>query len=239
MTEGNVLDEHALDLNTPASSNIFDNLSNGLCNLLTTLNDILENARTKNMAQSGLRTLNKRLANIGDTKSGNMRSDNVVVDDRGQAQSNIVLRHTDLLRDFCNLNLHVDGDEILAERVDADKTWVNGLVELAKLGDKTDVALLDTLERVGADDATRDGATGSYAGPESIGYGGGQYLLHLTDDDRKSKCTHSAVPALGVGIGSNDSGIAALKILFLGRLNGHPALRLEADVCGIVLWSFG
>lgn len=125
------------------------------------------------MAEGGLRTLNEGLADVGDAKGGNVRGDDVVVDDRGQAQGDVVLGHADLLGDLCDLDLDVHLEEVLAERVDLDQTRVDGLVELAKLGDETDVALLDALERVGADDAAGNSAHGTDDGTESVDY------LHL------------------------------------------------------------
>lgn len=41
LAEDNVLDEHRLDLDTPASRDILDDLANALGDLLTALNDIL------------------------------------------------------------------------------------------------------------------------------------------------------------------------------------------------------
>lgn len=164
MTEDNVLDEHALDLDTPASGNIFDNFSNRLSNLLAAFNDVLQDTGTNDVAEGGLSALNEGLANVGNAKSGLVWADNVVVDDRGQVEIDIVLGHADLLRDFNNLNLDVDLDDALREGVDLDETGVDGLVEAAKLGDETDVALVDVLIRVGAADTARNGSQGSNAG---------------------------------------------------------------------------
>lgn len=77
----------------------------------------------------------------------------MIVDNRGQAQSDIVLGHAGLLRHLCDLDLHIDLNESLAERVDLDQTGVDSLVETTELGDETNMALVDVLIRVGADDA--------------------------------------------------------------------------------------
>ena len=49
-------------------------------------------------------------------------------------------------------------EQMLAQRVNLNKTWVHGLVEATKLGDQTDVALVDLLERVGTADAAGNGS---------------------------------------------------------------------------------
>jgi hypothetical protein len=73
-----------------------------------------------------------------------------------------------LLGDLRDLNLDIDLDEPLAERVDLDETGVDGLVELAELGDETDIALADALEGVGATNAAGDSAHGSNDSTRSI-----------------------------------------------------------------------
>ena len=60
--------------------------------------------------------------------------------------------HTD------NLDLDIDLNELLAQRVDLDQTRINSAVELSKFGDKAYVALIDLLIRVRADYAA--GLTG-------------------------------------------------------------------------------
>lgn len=46
---------------------------------------------------------------------------------------------------------------------------------------------------------------------------------------RERRCTHAAVPALGVGVVADDAGIALLEIFGLGRLDCHVDLGAEAD----------
>ena len=53
------------------------------------------------MAERCLRTLNERLADVGDGESGLVRRSNAVVDDRCQLQGDVVLGHADLLGDLC------------------------------------------------------------------------------------------------------------------------------------------
>ncbi|KAI6756254.1 hypothetical protein HG530_011990 [Fusarium avenaceum] len=122
LTEDNILDEHTLNLNTPASGNILNDFSDGLGDLLATLDDVLENTSTDYMTESGLSTLHESLLNVIDTESSL---------------------------------------ESLAERVDLDQTRIDSLVELSKLCNETDVALVDFLVRVGADDTAGNGAHGS------------------------------------------------------------------------------
>jgi hypothetical protein len=120
------------------------------------------------MTKSGLGTLNESLADVGDTEGGDVGRDDVVVDNGGEVEGDIVLGHADLLGNLGDLDLDVDLDEILTERVDLDQTGIDGLVELAELGDKAYITLLDSLEGVGAADAAGDGSHGSHAGSKSI-----------------------------------------------------------------------
>jgi hypothetical protein len=82
----------------------------------------------------------------------------VVVDDGGQIQGDVVLCHADLARHLDDLDLDVDLDEALGKRVDLDETGVDSTRKAAELGDQTDVALRDRLVGVGADDAARNGS---------------------------------------------------------------------------------
>ena len=95
----------------------------------------------------------------------------MVVDNRGELESNVVLGHADLLWHLDNLDLDVDLDEALREGVDLDKTWVDGAVEATKLGDETDVSLGDGLVWVWANDAARDGSEGTDAASERVDWG--------------------------------------------------------------------
>ncbi len=168
LAEDNVLDQHALDLDTPAGSDVLNNLANGLGDLLAALNDVLQDTGTDDVAQSGLRALNEGLADIGDAKGSLVGADNVVVDDGGQVDGDVVLGHADLLGDFHDLDLDVDLDQALAERVDLDQAGVDGLVEAAELGDKADIALADALVGVGADEEAGDSADRADAGAEGV-----------------------------------------------------------------------
>lgn len=168
LAENNVLDEHALDLNTPSSGDILNDLSNRLGNLLSTLDNILKNTSTNDMTKCGLGTLHQGLANVVDAEGSLVGSHDVVVDDRGEAEGDVVLGHANLLGDLCGLNLDIDLDDLLAEGVNVDQAGVDGLVELSKLGDETDVALVDFLVGVGAEDAARDGAQRSDGNAKSI-----------------------------------------------------------------------
>lgn len=120
------------------------------------------------MAQSGLSTLDESLANVGDAEGSLVGRDDVVVDDGGQVQSDVVLGHAGLLGDLGDLDLDVDLNEPLAERVDLDQARVDGLVEFAELRDETDIALADALVRVGAADAAGDSSQGTDDGAGSV-----------------------------------------------------------------------
>lgn len=124
------------------------------------------------MAQGGLGTLDQGLADVGDSESGLVRADDVVVDDTGEVEVDVVLGHAHLLGDLDDLDLDVDLDKALGQGVDLNQAGVNCLVELAELGDQADVTLADVLIRVGAADAARDRAEGSHAGAEGVDYRG-------------------------------------------------------------------
>lgn len=112
-TENNILDQHALDLNTPTSGDILDDLCDAQGNLLTALNDILQDTGTDDMTKSGLCAFNKCLTDVDDAEGGLVGGDDVVVDNRGKVYGDVVFGHADLLGNFANLNLDIDGNEAL------------------------------------------------------------------------------------------------------------------------------
>lgn len=120
------------------------------------------------MAQSGLGSFNQSLANVGDTKGGLVRADDVVVDDRGEVECDIVLGHADLLRNLDDLNLDVDLDQALGERVDLDQARVDSLVEFAKFGNQANITLVHVLVWVRANDAAWNRAQGSDTGTQAV-----------------------------------------------------------------------
>lgn len=170
LAENDILDEHRLDLDTPTGRDILDDLSNALGDLLTALNDILQDTGTDDVAQGGLGTLDQGLADVGDSEGGLVRADDVVVDDAGEVEVDIVLGHAHLLGDLDDLNLDIDLDKALGQRVDLNQAGVDCLVELAELGDQADVTLADVLIRIGAADAARNRAEGSHARAEGVDY---------------------------------------------------------------------
>lgn len=100
LAKDDVLDKHALDCYTPACRRLFNDLADRLCNLLATLDDILENAGADDVAEGRLGTLNERNAKVGDAESGLVWADDVVVDDRREREIDIVLGHAHLLWDL-------------------------------------------------------------------------------------------------------------------------------------------
>lgn len=170
LAEDDVLDQHALNGDTPSGSDILDDLSDRLSDLLTTLDDILQDSSTNNMAQSSLGTLHKSLSDVVDAKSSLVRRDDMVVDDGRESQGDVVLGHAHLLGNLGGLDLDINLDETLAERIDIDQTGVDSLVELAELGDETNITLLDVLVWVGADDAAGNGTHASNESTEGIDY---------------------------------------------------------------------
>ena len=67
-----------------------------------------------------------------------------------------------------DLNFDIDLDEALGERIDVDKTRVNGASKFAELGDQTDVALRDWLVRVGTDNTAGNGTEETDARSQSV-----------------------------------------------------------------------
>lgn len=114
----------------------------------------------------------------------------------------------DSLRHTNNLNLDINLDNALAERVDLNETGVDGLVELAELGDKTNITLVNLLVGVGAADAAGDGAEISHDGTEGI--------------------DHGAVPVVRVRVLVDDRGIALLQVLSARPFDRHGDRGAEA-----------
>ena len=158
VAEDDVFDQHALDLHAPTLGHILYDLADALRDFLATLDDILEDAGADDVPERGLRALDERLADVGDAKGGLVGGDDVVVDDGGEVQRNVVFGHADLLPHLDDLDLDVDLHEALGEGVDLDEARVDSAVEAAELGDQADVALVYGLVGVRADDAARDGA---------------------------------------------------------------------------------
>lgn len=109
------------------------------------------------MSKGGLCALNKRLAHIRDTECSFMRRDDIVVDNRGKVNRDVILCHTNLLRNLAELDLHVDRDEFFGKRVNLDETGVDCTMEFPELGNETDATLVNRFIRIRANDATRNG----------------------------------------------------------------------------------
>lgn len=89
--EDNVFDEHTFNGHTPAFSDITNDFADALGDLLSTLNHILQHTRTDDMAKRSLGALNESLANVGDSKGSLVGGNDVVIDDGGEMNRNIVL----------------------------------------------------------------------------------------------------------------------------------------------------
>lgn len=120
------------------------------------------------MSQSCLCTFDERLSDVGDTESGLVGRNDVIIDDGGQVEGDVILGHADLSRNLDNLNLDIDLDEFLGQRVDLDQAGIDGASEAAEFGDQTDVSLGDGFVRVGADDTAGDGSEETNAGAERV-----------------------------------------------------------------------
>lgn len=112
------------------------------------------------------------------------------------------LGHADLLGHLDNLNLDIDLDERLRERVDLDETRVHSSCETSEFGDETDISLGDGLVWVGADDAARNRS-------------------QVTDDGAE-RVDHASVPAWTVV-----STLAAMRSALMSAYHAekHPRCR--------------
>ena len=113
VAEDDVFDEHALDLDAPARGDVFDDLTDRLCDFFAALDDVLEDASADDVAEGGLRTLDEGLADVADTEGGFVGGGDVVVDDGGEVQGDVVFSHADLFGDLNDLDLDVHLDELL------------------------------------------------------------------------------------------------------------------------------
>ena len=202
LAEDDVLDQHALDLNTPARRDLFDDVADILSNLLATFNHVLQDARTDDMTEGGLGTFNERLTDVANAEGSAMRRGDAVVDDGCEPQRDIVLGHADLLGHFDELDLNVDLDQTLRKRVDLDETRVDGASEAAEPGDETDITLVDWLVWVRAADTAWECAAGT--------------------DDITQDADEAAVPTVGARvllIGVNDPSVRCLQVFALWRLD--------------------
>ena len=92
----------------------------------------------------------------------------MVVDDRSQVEGDIILRHADLARYLDDLDLDINLNKALAERVDLNQARVDSAIEAAKLCDKTDISLRNWLVGIGTDETAGDGAHETDAAPERV-----------------------------------------------------------------------
>ena len=92
----------------------------------------------------------------------------MVVDDGGKVECDVILGHADLARYFDNLDLDVDLDQALRERVDSDQTGVDSASESTESRDETDVSLADWFVWVGTDHAAWNGTEETDAGSQRV-----------------------------------------------------------------------
>jgi len=141
-------------------------------------------------------------------------------------QRDVILGHADLLGNFDNLNLDINLNKLLGERVDVDKTGVDSAGKSTELGDQANVSLVHGLVRVRAADAAGDSA-------------------ECTDDSSKS-VDHPTVPAVAISIGIiwlDDLCVAGLQVFTTRRLNLDDGLVKTASGRAAVSavdghWSF-
>lgn len=154
--EIDILDQNTLNLDTPRHSNLLNNLLDTLRNFLASLNHVLKDPRTKNVAKRGLSPLDQGGTDAADAKGRFVGIDDVVVDDRGDVHVDIVFGHADLRGDFDDGDFDVDLLQSLAQtrwceirrrreilRIDSGETRVNGTVVLAEFQDETSLTFVD------------------------------------------------------------------------------------------------
>jgi hypothetical protein len=168
LVEDQIFDEHRLDLHTPAGGGLLDDLANGLCNLLTALDNILKNTGTDNVTKCCLCTLDESLADIGNAEGGLVRRGDAVVNDRGELQRDVIFGHADLLGNFDDLNFDIDLNKLLGERVDVDKSRIDSAGKATKLGDEANISLVHGLVRIRAADTAGNGTECTDDSSESV-----------------------------------------------------------------------
>jgi hypothetical protein len=107
LAEDEVLDEDALAGRTPAAGGLLDDLADRLGNFLAALDHVLEHTGADHVAEGGLGALDQGLADVGDAEGGFVGGGDVVVDDGGELQVDVVFGHADLLGDLCGIALAV------------------------------------------------------------------------------------------------------------------------------------
>jgi len=112
-----------------------------------------------------------------------------------------------------NLNLDIDLDETLGERVDLDKTWIDCAIETTKFGDETDITLRNGLVRVGTEDTAWNSTHGSNARTQGV--------------------DHASIPAMSslVAFASKCLRIRRLKILSLWWFDIDQRVVTARSVC--------
>jgi hypothetical protein len=113
--EIDILDQNTLNLDTPSHCNLLDNLLDTLRNFLPSLNHVLKDPRTKDVAERGLSPLHQGGTDAADAKGCFVGVDDVVVDDRGDVHVDIVFGHADLGGDFDDGDFDVDLLQFLAQ----------------------------------------------------------------------------------------------------------------------------
>lgn len=199
--ENHVLDEHALDLDTPSLGYILDNFGDACGDFLAAFDDILQNTSTDDVAEGSLCALNESLADIADAEGSLVRRDNMVVNDRRKMQRNVVLGHAHLLGHLHNLNLDIDLNKVFREGVNLDESGVHRLVETSEFGDEADIALGDGLVGVWTADAAGNGAEEADYAADAV--------------------NHPGIPALREGIfgGGEGASVGGLEVFDAGGLN--------------------
>ena len=102
LAEDDVLDQHALDGGAPAGCGLFDDLADRLRDFLAALDYVLEHAGADDVAEGGLRALDEGLADVGDAEGGFVGGGDVVVDDGGELEVDVVCFDVVLVRSVLN-----------------------------------------------------------------------------------------------------------------------------------------
>jgi hypothetical protein len=121
-----ILDQNALNLDTPSHRNLLNNLLDALRNFLPSFNHVLKDSRTKDVTKRGLRPLDQGGTDVADAKGCFIGVNDVVVDDGGDVHVDVVFGHADLGGDFDDGDFDIDLLQSLTQTERCQKSWERG-----------------------------------------------------------------------------------------------------------------
>lgn len=171
LRDDDILDENRLAGYSPFLSRLFNNLFDLGSYGFAFREETLQVAVSAHITENCLRFLDERRTYVLNGKGGAVRVDDVVDDDGFDLTVETIAGEDCLLRDVYDLDLDGDLTQRFAERVDFDKSRIDGTRKLSERRNESDATLLDLLVRIGATEATRDRSERSCEGPQAIDHG--------------------------------------------------------------------